>query len=164
MEMDLIDFRAMHLRLCLRDRLIDCKRFFFYVLRNRKPCDQRADLRHAMMFMMMRVIMVMMMFMTVLVVVMVFVVMVMAMLMLMMMVVVMCMRMAARHCALFRPMDQHVHMSAGDAALFARFCFKNNTRDPHSVQLGKRGLFVRHQFQEGCGQHVARRAHCTFDI
>ena len=32
MEMDLINFRAMYLRLRLRDALIDRKRFFFYRL------------------------------------------------------------------------------------------------------------------------------------
>ena len=40
MEMDLIDFRAMYLRLRLRDALIDRKRFFFYDERYRQ---QNAD-------------------------------------------------------------------------------------------------------------------------
>ncbi len=112
--------------------------------------------------------MIVMVFMAVLVVVMLMV----AMIVMVMVRVVMrvrivmatCMLVAARHCALFGSMDPHAHMRAGDAALLARLCLKNNPGDPHGVQLGQRGRLVRHQLQKGCGQHVTRRAHGTFDI
>ena len=83
---------------------------------------------------------------------------------LMRMVMVMLMRMPTWHSAFLLAMNQHPHMRAGNAALCARLCFKNHTRDSHGIQLGKRGFLIRHQFQESRGQHIARRPHRTFDI
>lgn len=185
MEMDLIDFRAMYLGLRRRDALIDRKRFFLYCLRNRKSCNQTADLRHAMMRMVMRIMLVMvcvvvrvavmtmriflrmrmcMHVMVMFVVVLMYMVMFMFVVVLMRMVMVMLMRMPTWHSTFLLAMNQHPHMRAGNAALFTRLCFKNHTRDSHGIQLGKRGFLIRHQFQESRGQHIARRPHRTFDI
>ena len=84
--------------------------------------------------------------------------------MVMFMVVRMRMRMPTWHSAFLLAMNQHPHMRAGNAALCARLCFKNHTRDSHGIQFGKRGFLIRHQFQESRGQHIARCPHRTFDI
>ena len=84
--------------------------------------------------------------------------------MVMFMVVRMRMRMPTWHRLFLLAMNQHPHMRAGNAALCARLCFKNHTRDSHGVQFGKRGFLIRQQFQESRGQHIARRPHRTFDI
>ena len=84
--------------------------------------------------------------------------------MVMFVVVRMRMRMPTWHSAFLLAMNQHPHMRAGNAALCARLCFKNHTRDSHGVQLDKRGFLIRQQFQESRGQHIARRPHRTFDI
>lgn len=185
MEMNLIDFRAMYLGLRRCDALIDRKRFFFYRLRNRKSRNQTADLYHAMMRMVMRIMLVMvfvvvrvavmamrvflhmrmrmcMHVMVMFVVVLMFVVALMR--MVMFMVVRMRMRMPTWHSPFLLAMNQHPHMRTGNAALCARLCFKNHTRYSHGIQFGKRGFLIRHQFQESCGQHIARRPHRTFDI
>ena len=230
MEMDLIDFRAMYLGLRRRDALIDRKRFFLYCLRNRKSRNQTADLRHAMMRMVMRMrrmmmvvfvvvivlkksviarvymrvtmcgiiamemrmlvhiflymivilavmamrvflhmrmrmcMHVMVMFVVVLMYMVMFMFMVVRMRMVMFVVIFLRMRMPTWHSAFLLTMNQHPHMRAGNAALCARLCFKNHARDSHGVQFGKRGFLIRHQFQERCGQHIARRPHRTFDI
>lgn len=98
------------------------------------------------------------------VVVLMYMVMFMFVVVLMRMVMVMLMRMPTWHSAFLLAMNQHPHMRAGNAALCARLCFKNHTRDSHGIQLGKRGFLIRHQFQESRGQHIARRPHRTFDI
>ena len=90
--------------------------------------------------------------------------MVMVVLMRMVMFMVVRMRMPTWHRLFLLTMNQHPHMRAGNAALCARLCFKNHTRDSHGIQFGKRGFLIRHQFQESCGQHIARRPHRTFDI
>ena len=82
----------------------------------------------------------------------------------MVMFVVIFMRMPTWHSAFLLAMNQHPHMRAGNATLCTRLCFKNHTRDSHGIQFGKRGFLIRHQFQESCGQHIARRPHRTFDI
>ena len=60
--------------------------------------------------------------------------------MVMFMVVRMRMRMPIWHRLFLLAMNQHPHMRAGNAALCARLCFQNHTRDSHGVQFGKRGL------------------------
>lgn len=84
--------------------------------------------------------------------------------MVMFVVIFMRMRMPTWHRLFLLAMNQHPHMRAGNAALCARLCFKNHTRDSHGIQFGKRGFLIRHQFQKSCGQHIARRPHRTFDI
>lgn len=98
------------------------------------------------------------------VVVLMYMVMFMFVVVLMRMVMVMLMRMPTWHSTFLLAMNQHPHMRAGNAALCARLCFKNHTRDSHGIQFGKRGFLIRHQFQESRGQHIARRPHRTFDI
>lgn len=98
------------------------------------------------------------------VVVLMYMVMFVVVLMRMVMFVVIFMRMPTWHSAFLLAMNQHPHMRAGNAALCARLCFKNHTRDSHGIQFGKRGFLIRHQFQESRGQHIARRPHRTFDI
>ena len=98
------------------------------------------------------------------VVVLMYMVMFMFVVVLMRMVMVMLMRMPTWHSTFLLAMNQHPHMRTGNAALCARLCFKNHTRDSHGIQFGKRGFLIRHQFQESRGQHIARRPHRTFDI
>ena len=85
-------------------------------------------------------------------------------LMRMVMFMVVRMRMPTWHSTFLLAMNQHPHMRTGNAAFCTRLCFKNHARDSHGVQFGKRGFLIRHQFQESCGQHIARRPHRTFDI
>ena len=116
---------------------------------------------HMRMRMCMRV---MVMFVVVLMYMVMFMFMVMLMRMVMFVVIFMRMHMPTWRSAFLLAMNQHPHMRAGNAALFTRLCFKSHTRDSHGIQFGKRGFLIRHQFQESCGQHIARRPHRTFDI
>jgi hypothetical protein len=61
------------------------------------------------------------------------------------------------------PVDQHLHMGAGDAAGRGGLALDGDAGDPQGVHLRHKGVGV-HQLGQRRHQHIAGRAHFTFEI
>ena len=66
--------------------------------------------------------------------------------------------------SLFLILHQYPHMGTPDPALFRGLQNIPYTGDSKAVQFRNHGGFVRKQFQQGGGQHVACRAHAAVQI
>ena len=65
---------------------------------------------------------------------------------------------------LFFPEDGHLHVGAGNAALFGLFRLHPHARQPQRVHFVKKGLPVGDQLKQSRHQHISRGAHATFQI
>ena len=96
-------------------------------------------------------------------------VMVMMVVMVMMMLMVMIVMMpvvVVRHIQgfLFLPVHRHLHVGAADAAFFGFLRLHFDPRQPEGVHPAEEGFPVRHQLQQGSGQHIPCSAHVALDI
>ena len=136
------------LRLCFRDQVIDPSRMFPHALRQREPVDQRRDMSRGSM--MMPVLMCMSMLMSASVV----------------MQEVLRMPVRLVRLPLFLSVHGHFHMCARDPAgrlPAGRHFYPRKTQPVHLFHKLP-FLFIAQQFVQRRHQHVAGRAHITFNI
>ena len=64
----------------------------------------------------------------------------------------------------FRTVDQNGHVGAPDAAFDGAPGLIDHAGEAQTIESGQKAVPVRHQFQQGCGEHIARSAHAAVNV
>ena len=154
---------------CLCDSVIDPSRLRFHHLRQGKGIDDFRDVSGCCMVMMIVVVMIMvvmmvMMVMMVMIVVVMGVMMVVGVMVMGVMMVVMVMLMGFHGFLLFFSMYCHCHVCTGDSTGYPFLSFHMHTGQSQPIHSIQESLLVFQKIIQRRHQHVASRAHITFDI